>query len=93
MTVNTSSPAFESEGSFDKEGSAERTPDVHIVERSIEDIHSVQDRVTQTLHLETNSPDAIVATDQALVHIAESNLDSQSGQRCCVERSSYYRGS
>lgn len=80
--INTTASSFESEPSDSSESlklqnSSEREKQGKaIIEKSLDDIGAVQARVTERLHLAPNSAEAIRATDEALVHIAESYLDS-----------------
>ena len=80
MTYTSTAITSESAPSFDLEGGVEREPG-RIVEQAILTIEAVQKRVTAELGLEENSLAALEATDQALVHIAESQLDSDQASR------------
>jgi hypothetical protein len=47
-----------------------------IFQKSLNDINSVEHEVVQVLGLEPGSPDAVAATDEALVYIASETIDS-----------------
>lgn len=47
-----------------------------IFQKSLNDINSVEHEVAQVLGLEPGSPDAVAATDEALVYIASETIDS-----------------
>ncbi len=47
-----------------------------IFDRSVRDINRVEVEVSQALRLEPGSPDAVAATDEALIHIADATIES-----------------
>jgi len=75
-TVQSSPHTHETSSGEYADDAVERESGEDIVRRSLEDIQHVEDAVTESLDLVPGSAEAINATDEALVHIAESTISS-----------------